>query len=67
MEKQGGLPLTRCAATALREGNQWRVTANGNHEKTEISNFFVNFALFCGYKTILPQRGAKKREKRKVE
>jgi len=27
----------------------------------------VNFAIFCGYKTILPERGAKKREKRKVE
>jgi hypothetical protein len=27
----------------------------------------VNFVLFRGYKTILPRRGAKKRNKRKVE
>jgi hypothetical protein len=27
----------------------------------------VNFVLFRGYKTILPQKGARKREKRKVE
>jgi hypothetical protein len=36
-----------------------RVTCNG------LAKFFVNFVLFCGCKTILPRRGAKKREKRK--